>query len=272
MNTMNIFGVNESAATRALAQALWASGSRGKVFTGSGSCAAHVHKSHNAWVLHNTAWWGYGGAHNVVRDAAEMLAREAPEFGKPEGELTLVGHTLTCVSDEDDDDYHDPSPTEAAIWDVAGASHEAWREFQATRRIEKEAQEAGLPVAVFRLVRGASGFSGIGEMDREFAISFVEKFGDELALTAVETFSTEAHRLMGENTPERLGDPLCLAPYRSPNAGEYCVRDGWTVSEFGQEYLSERFRDEELAGMTGALMELLDHYGLERPIAVVYNG
>lgn len=121
-----IYGVTNSAPARALAEALWLSAVYGKVYTGYNSCAADYRQHY--WVLHNTAWWCYGGARSVVRRAAKILELTAPNSVKPAGELTLVGHTLAVVSDSEG-----PSPAEAAIWDVAGASFDAWKEHIAAR-------------------------------------------------------------------------------------------------------------------------------------------
>lgn len=265
----SIFGVNESAASCALAKALWSFGLHGKVFTGCASCAADYRKTHGVWALHNTAWWSYGGAHNVVRAAADILSAEVGCSG---------------------------ADANAAVWEVAITSHNAWRQYQANRRIDRGAREAGLTVPVFRIVRGSGGFGGL---DQDFASGFVERFGGEIALAVVRSFPKAVFRLRCEG--EWLNDYPCVKPYRSPDCGEYFVSDGHTLSEFGLQYLSSlflterqvvcdsetrklrfdvfglqelsEFLDEDrIDKIIDALEALLKYYGLERPIAYVYDG
>lgn len=146
----------ESPVAEALAWALrktsYRQGNPGVVNTGSGCVSASLdhdgrltyHRTGNpgasysrtrgCWILHNTAWWAYGGAHNVVKLAASRLAKKVPEVAKPTGDLTLVGHTLTIVGEEGPDGF------ESLVWDAAAESYSAW---------QQERRPAPIPVDFF---------------------------------------------------------------------------------------------------------------------------
>src|SRR3989344_5631670 len=135
-------------------------GTPGEVKTGSGSSGASFDRKRGCWVLHNSAWWHFGGAHSVVNLAAQRLARKSPEAANKPGDLVLTGSALGVVEDDESDDRW--GPYTSAVWEIASASHNAWRDFQITRRIEREAKEASLSVAVYRLFRGGRGVFRIG--------------------------------------------------------------------------------------------------------------
>ena len=122
-----VFGTEESPQATALAKALWEVAKGNNVPTRSGTSGATFKQGIGSWILHNSAWWDWGGAHRVVARAAQILAKESPGLGKEVGSLTVAGQVITCVEhDHNDHSWQDPSAEEALVWDVVSSSRNAW--------------------------------------------------------------------------------------------------------------------------------------------------
>src|SRR3990167_22759 len=206
-----LFGLNPTdAAATALARTLWKTsyfqGNPGKVNTKMGGSCADYNQRHQAWVLHNEAWWGHGGAHGVIRFAAERLEKSKAEFSVPtelwgEVEMVQVGGDKLVPKDE-------VSPYQAVVWAVAQQSYAAWKAHQKRVFYEKGAQIQSMELDLFRLVWERSYFNNfVPVYPEDFARELVAEFGGEIALQAAIVMGRfKRHLQVGADFPFADGD------------------------------------------------------------------
>lgn len=122
-----LFGIQpRDLAANALVLAFEEKEKDGAVLTGSGTTGAYLHPKHKEWVLCNSAWWDWGGAHYFVRQAAARLRRAGVVYPRKRG-LVLIGHVLDVAEGQD--------PNVIAVWAVAEASRQAWLDHKKAKKV-----------------------------------------------------------------------------------------------------------------------------------------
>lgn len=219
--------------------------------TSGATCRAGV------WLLHNSAWWHWGGAKAVVCKAARRLANKSNE-----NKLVLAGGRIISSEEE--------IPFAADVWGVASTSHSAWVTMRDQKRLRQRARAAGVPLAVFCLTQGW--------MEAEFASIFVGEYGDSLALAAVQACWVAVHSLPGEDgfsypcftgwNPDkklsRFGDVYMTSLLRMLRSHQnFCLKGLETFKRI------DGFTEESACR---AMEALLKHYRAGNSIAMVYEG
>ena len=155
----------------------------------------------NAWVLHNTAWWTFGGAEKIVTRAADILLQEGWQSVQRLNRVTEAGDE---ISDPDS-----PLSPIASVWNIATESYGAWQRFQHERWEMKKARELVLSPELFRLTHSVlrDEEPRANRFDPMFALDMLNKHGFQAIIDATNIIRAIAFHLR---------DGLCTSPLLEP--------------------------------------------------------